>query len=176
MPIHKEILESARRFCRERGIQTFHVSDIVQALPHLNPSSVRTHVVSRCCVNAPKNHPHKWPYFRRLGRGEYEIVVGYESSPEQSRRIAESPAAYAAAPLLRNTIHVVARRSAGVYFAEGLELALVTQGRSLDELLRNVKQAVQLHLEGEDPDCFGLTKSPRIAMIYEEGWDGDAEA
>jgi hypothetical protein len=175
MPIHEEILESARRICRERGTKTFYVSDIVQALPHLNPSSVRTHVVSRCCVNAPKNHPHKWPYFRRLKRGEYEIVVEYKTPRERTRRITEIPAAYIAAPPVRNTIHVVARRSAGVFFAEGLELALVTQGRSLDELLRNMKQAVRLHLEGENPACFGLSASPRIAMIYEEGWDGDAE-
>lgn len=176
MPIHMEILESARRICRERGEKKFLVSDIVRALPHLNPSSVRTHVVSRCCVNAPKNHPHKWPYFRRLGRGEYEIVLKDAAQSKQPRRVAESPAAYTASEPLKTTIHVVARRSAGVFFAESLELALVTQGRSLDELLRNVKQAVRLHLEDEDPARFGLTASPRISLIYEEGWAGDAEA
>ena len=31
--------------------------EIVRALPHLDPGTVRTHIVSRCCVNAPKNHP-----------------------------------------------------------------------------------------------------------------------
>ncbi|NTU50932.1 MAG: type II toxin-antitoxin system HicB family antitoxin [Candidatus Aminicenantes bacterium] len=73
-------------------------------------------------------------------------------------------------------MHVVARRSAGFYVAESLELALVTQGRSLDELLRNLRQAVRLHLEGEDPDEFGLTASPRIMVTYEEGLSGDGEA
>ena len=75
-----------------------------------------------------------------------------------------------------DTIHVVARRSAGFYVAESLELALVTQGRSLDELLRNIRQAVRLHLEGENPAEFGLSASPRIAVIYEESLSGDAEA
>ena len=70
MHIHEEVLETARRLCQERGAKTFRVADIVHALPHLKESSVRTHIVSRCCVNAPKNHPHKWPYFRRLARGE----------------------------------------------------------------------------------------------------------
>jgi len=42
------------------------------------------------------------------------------------------------------------------------------KGRSLDELLRNLKQAVRLHLEGEDPGAFGLSASPRILMTYEE--------
>ncbi|MBE0711035.1 MAG: hypothetical protein A2Y86_02490 [Candidatus Aminicenantes bacterium RBG_13_62_12] len=73
-------------------------------------------------------------------------------------------------------MHVVVRRSAGFYVAESLELALVTQGRSLDELLRNLRQAVRLHLEGEDPGLFGLTASPRIAVTYEESLLGDGEA
>ncbi|RPJ03453.1 MAG: type II toxin-antitoxin system HicB family antitoxin [Candidatus Aminicenantes bacterium] len=73
-------------------------------------------------------------------------------------------------------MHVVARRSGGFYVAESLELALVTQGRSLDELMTNLRQAVRLHLEGEDPGAFGLSASPRIAVTYEENLSGDAKA
>jgi predicted RNase H-like HicB family nuclease len=76
---------------------------------------------------------------------------------------------------LIDAIHIVVRRSAGFYMAESLELALVTQGRSLDELLRNLKQAVRLHLEGEDPGAFGLSASPRIVMTYEESLSADGE-
>jgi len=176
MAIHEEVLETARRICWDRGTKSFRVADIVHALPHLNPSSVRTHVVSRCCANAPKNHPHKWLYFRRVARGEYAILAPYDITPARPKRVAESPALYASPYALSGTIHVVVRRSAGVYVAEGLELALVTQGRSLDEVLRNLKQAVRLHLEGEDPAVFGLTDSPRIALTYEEGLAPDAEA
>jgi len=175
MSIQEEVLAAARRICRERGAKTFRVSDIVQSLPHLNPSSVRTHVVSRCCVNAPKNHPHRWPYFRRRDRGVYEIVAGHNAPCERPKRMAESPAPYASILPLRDTIHVVVRRSAGFFYAEGLELAVVTQARSLDELLRNLRQAIRLHLEGEDASAFGMTPSPRIVMTYEEGWSGDAE-
>jgi hypothetical protein len=74
MAIHEEVLSTARQICRERGERTFRVADIVHALPHLNPNSVRTHIVSRCCVNAPKHHLHRWGYFRRVGRGEYAIL------------------------------------------------------------------------------------------------------
>ena len=176
MPIHKEVLAAARRICRERGEKTFRVADIVHALPHLNPSSVRTHIVSRCCVNAPKNHPHKWAYFRRTGRGEYVIVAPYWIEKKPTRRIAENPSAYAAPGPVRDTIHVVVGRSAGFYVAEALELALVTQGKSLDGLMENLRQAIRLHLEGEDPGEFGLTASPRIAVTYEEPLSGDAEA
>ncbi|HPW17565.1 MAG TPA: type II toxin-antitoxin system HicB family antitoxin [Candidatus Aminicenantes bacterium] len=73
-------------------------------------------------------------------------------------------------------MHVVVLRSAGFYVAEGLELAVVTQGRSLDELMINLREAVRLHLEGEDPGLFNLTASPRIAVTYEESLAGDAEA
>jgi len=176
MAIHEEVLSTARRISRERGEKTFRVADVVHALPHLNASSVRTHIVSRCCVNAPKNHPHKWDYFRRIGRGEYAILPPYDHKRESPDRGAESPSTYSAAGPARDTIHVVVRRSAGIFVAESLELALVTQGRSLDELLRNLRQAVRLHLEGEDPGDFGLSASPRIALTYEESLSGDGEA
>ncbi len=73
MTIHESILGAALRICRERGGWTFRPAEIVAALPGLNAASVRTHVMSRCCVNAPSNHPHRWPYFRRLRRGVYEV-------------------------------------------------------------------------------------------------------
>ena len=74
MAIHDEVLRAARRLCRERRGWTFTPAEVVRALPDLNVSSVRTHIVSRCCVNAPKNHPHKWEYFRRVRRGVYRLV------------------------------------------------------------------------------------------------------
>ncbi len=175
MAIHDEVLEAARRTCRERGSRSFRVLDVVQALPHLNPSSVRTHVVSRCCVNAPKNHPHKWAYFRRKARGEYVILSPYQAGPEPAKHVAESPAAYAPAGPARGTIHIVVCRSEGVFVAEGLEIALVTQGRSLDELIRNVREAVRLHLEGGDGAALGLTARPRIALTYEEDLSADGK-
>ena len=36
------------------------------------------------------------------------------------------------------------------YTAECLDLPVVTQGRTLDEVIENVKEATALHLEGED--------------------------
>jgi hypothetical protein len=176
MAIHEDVLKTARRICRERGERTFRVVDVVRALPYLKESSVRTHIVSRCCVNAPKNHPHRWPYFLRRARGEYEILPAWRAEPTQRGRVAERPATYATLGPLHDTIHVVVRRSAGFYVAEGLELALVTQGRSLDELLANLRGAIRLHLEGEEPGLFGLTKSPRIALAFEDSLSGDAEA
>ncbi len=38
----------------------------------------------------------------------------------------------------------------GGYVAECLDLAVVTQGRTLDETVQSLREAIQLHLEGED--------------------------
>jgi len=60
---------------------------------------VRTHVVSRCCVNAPKHHLHRWKYFRRVGRGTYEVLPAMRrlsprsaSPPGAGPRVAEAAA------------------------------------------------------------------------------------
>jgi predicted RNase H-like HicB family nuclease len=36
------------------------------------------------------------------------------------------------------------------YVAECLNLAVVTQGKTLDETVQNLREAIALHLEGED--------------------------
>jgi len=77
MSIRERVLEAALRICRGRGGWTFGPGEIVVALPDLNSGSVRTHVMSRCCVNAPAHHVHRWPYFRRIHRGEYEILPAW---------------------------------------------------------------------------------------------------
>jgi len=53
------------------------------------------------------------------------------------------------------------------YVAECVELPVVTQGKTLDEVARNLKEAVELHLEGEDPGEWGLVDNPRILITYE---------
>jgi predicted RNase H-like HicB family nuclease len=42
------------------------------------------------------------------------------------------------------------------YVAECLNLAVVTQGKTLDETVQNLREAIQLHLEGEDLLEMGL--------------------
>ena len=42
------------------------------------------------------------------------------------------------------------------YVAECVDLAVVTQGQTLDETVQNLREALQLHLEGEDMAEMGL--------------------
>jgi hypothetical protein len=43
----------------------------------------------------------------------------------------------------------------------------VTQGRTADEVLSNLQEAVALHLDGEDLAALGLTRTPRLAVTFE---------
>jgi predicted RNase H-like HicB family nuclease len=173
MPVHDRVLQAAIDLCRSRKGWRFRPLEIVQALPHLDPGTVRTHITSRCCVNAPTNHPHKWDYFERVERGVYEVRPAYRRARRRRQAspstIREPRAAYAASSSgpPAETIHAVARRSDAWFVAECLEVAVVTQGRSLDELATNLQEAIDLHLEGEDPATLGLVASPRLAITYE---------
>ena len=167
MAQHDEILAAAQRICAERGSATFSPDDIVRALPHLNPGTIRTHVTSRCCVNARKNHPHKWDYFKRVGRGRYEITAKYRTTGRLAVREARATYGGDAAADRRGTIHGVIVRSGRWYSAECLELPVVTQGRTLDETVSNLREAVALHLEGEDMASLGLAATLALQVTFD---------
>jgi predicted RNase H-like HicB family nuclease len=61
----------------------------------------------------------------------------------------------------------VVTRDGDFFVGECLEVAVVTQGRTLDELVFNLREAIGLHLEGEDPGQFGLVAKPRLNVTYE---------
>ncbi len=69
---------------------------------------------------------------------------------------------------LQHTIKAVIRlgEQSG-YVAECLEIPVVTQGQTLDEVTKNLRQAVELHLEGEDLKELGLSPSPTILVTFE---------
>jgi len=167
MSIHEEVLAAARRLCSSRESWTFTPSEIVNALPHLNERSVRTHVVSRCCANAPSHHAHRWPYFERLQRGVYRIREEHRAR-EGILEIADATPGYELRPLVpREAVHAVVIESDGQYVAECVEVALVTQADSLDALLANLRDALGLYMAGEDPDLLGLVDTPRLVVTLE---------
>ena len=69
---------------------------------------------------------------------------------------------------LQHTIKAVVRlgEESG-YVAECVEIAVVTQGSTLDEVVANLKEAVELHLEGEDLAELGLAPNPTIIVTLE---------
>jgi hypothetical protein len=84
-PIHEQVLNAANALAEPGG--TFRIADIAAALPHLNPATVRTHVASRCCANAPANHQSRYRYFKAVRRGVYRIVPAFRRRvPSPARR------------------------------------------------------------------------------------------
>jgi len=68
---------------------------------------------------------------------------------------------------MQQTIKAFIHRGESQYVAECLGLSVVTQGWTLDETIANLQEAVQLHLEGEDPAEFGLVPHPTLLVTIE---------
>ncbi len=69
---------------------------------------------------------------------------------------------------LSNLINVVVRNGEqGYYVAECLEVNIVTQGITLDALIKNLKEAVELFFEDENPADFGFSDKPHLSIKME---------
>ncbi len=53
------------------------------------------------------------------------------------------------------------------YVAECLDLPVVTQGKTLDEVSENLQEAIALHLEDEDLAELDLDNEPSVLVSFE---------
>ena len=53
------------------------------------------------------------------------------------------------------------------YCAKCLEIDVFTQGKTVDETINNLKEAVSVHLEGVNPAEYGLIKEPGLLIMME---------
>jgi len=65
--------------------------------------------------------------------------------------------------MVRRIIQFRIYRGEKYYVAECIDLPIVTQGRTLDEVIENIKEAIDLHLEGEDFEELGI--SPHFSVL-----------
>lgn len=68
---------------------------------------------------------------------------------------------------MKRIIQVHISKGKKYFVAECVDLPVVTQGKTLDELSKNLKEAIGLQLEGEDPANFGLAEKPSILASFE---------
>ena len=61
---------------------------------------------------------------------------------------------------MKRTIQVRITRGDRQFVAECLDLPVVTQAPTLDELAHNIREAIGLHLEGEDLSELGFLADP----------------
>jgi predicted RNase H-like HicB family nuclease len=71
---------------------------------------------------------------------------------------------------LQHTVKAVIRKGETYYVAECLEVPVVTQGKSLDDTIANLQEAVALHLEDEDLAQLGLAQSPTILVTMDRNY------
>jgi predicted RNase H-like HicB family nuclease len=68
---------------------------------------------------------------------------------------------------MRRIIQVRVYKGDKYYIAECIDLPVVTQGKTLDEVTANIKEAISLHLEGEDLAEWGILPEHSILVNFE---------
>jgi len=68
---------------------------------------------------------------------------------------------------IKRTILARIFRGEQKYVAECLDLPVVTEADTLDELAANLREAISLHVEGEDLPAMGLSDDPTILATVE---------
>ena len=73
-----EILECAQTVMRQSGLDHFTIPEIISCMAKRESryaeSTIRTHIVSRMCANAPDNHAVTYRDLERTDRGEYRLL------------------------------------------------------------------------------------------------------
>jgi hypothetical protein len=68
---------------------------------------------------------------------------------------------------MKRTIQVRVFRGQKQYVAECLDLPVVTEAPTLDQLASNILDAISLHLDGEDLAELGFAENPTILATME---------
>jgi len=68
---------------------------------------------------------------------------------------------------MKRIIQVRVYKGEKYYVAECLDLPVVTQGKTLDEVVENIREAISLHLEGEDLKEWNLLPDFSILISFE---------
>jgi predicted RNase H-like HicB family nuclease len=68
---------------------------------------------------------------------------------------------------MKRTIQVRVFRGQKQYVAECLDLPVVTEAPTLDQLASNILEAISLHLDGEDLAELGFAENPTILATME---------
>lgn len=68
---------------------------------------------------------------------------------------------------MRQTIQATIYSDSGGYVAECPDLHAVTQGNTLDETIKNLREVISLALEDEDLPARGVVPNPTILVTVE---------
>ncbi|MBT2571787.1 hypothetical protein [Planococcus sp. ISL-110] len=74
-----EILATAKSMTKEREVKHFSVGEILKYMKEdgtsYKDSTIRTHITSKCCSNAPNHHATVFNDYERIGKGMYRLIL-----------------------------------------------------------------------------------------------------
>jgi len=77
MTCRDEVLKAARLIITQKGVNEFSIKDILDEMERnqtrYEESTIKTHISSRMCADAPQHHAVKYEDFERIGNGVYRI-------------------------------------------------------------------------------------------------------
>ena len=68
---------------------------------------------------------------------------------------------------MKRVIYARIYKGESQYVAECLDVPVVTQGKTLDEVTENLREAIGLQLEGEDLSQWDLVPEPSLIVNFE---------
>lgn len=68
---------------------------------------------------------------------------------------------------MEKTIKALVYYDGQYYCTKCFEIDVFTQGKTIDEAIKNLKEAITLHLDGVDPAEYGLIKNPSLLIMFE---------
>jgi hypothetical protein len=78
MACHEEVLEAAKAIINGKGKNEFSPREVIAYLinqgSNFKETTIRTHIVSRCCKNVPVHHDTRYQYFERIAYGLYKVI------------------------------------------------------------------------------------------------------
>ena len=69
--------------------------------------------------------------------------------------------------LQRSIKAVISEGEESGYVGSCFNLPIVTQGVTFDEVVRNLKEAIELHFGDEDAEKMGYINNPIVIIMYE---------
>jgi len=79
MSCRDEILNVVSQLISTKGINEFTTSEVLHYMmdngTQFKESTIRTHITSRLCGNAPDNHGTTYNDFERIGVDKYKLLV-----------------------------------------------------------------------------------------------------
>jgi predicted RNase H-like HicB family nuclease len=68
---------------------------------------------------------------------------------------------------MKSIIQFQISKEGNYYTANGTDLPIITQAKTLDKLTKNIKEAVSLHLDGENLTKYNLSPKPSVLINFE---------